>query len=498
MTWQWSPGGVLTLVAAVGFVLLAAVVWRRRADERFDSSAAWLMLVLLATGAWAAAYSLELASSASSDRQAWGDLKYVGICALPPAWVAFVATYTGRTWLRRRVLLLLAVEPLLVLLLLVNEGTHDLIRVYPSGSSRVAGTGVLFWPHSVYTYLVLWAATAMLVVRLGRMSPIYRRQSTVLVASLAVPFVCNLLFNAGVAPFDTVDLTPFAFLGSGVVLVWGVMRFRLVGARPVARSQAFTVTDDLVVTLDPEHRVIDLNPAAVASFGLPADRLVGLPVGTLLPHAEEAIGLVGTDQPVEERVAGRIYELHASPLIDRRSRRLGTLLSAHDVTGRKDVEQRLAHQALHDPLTGVANRTLYFDRLTHALDHASRTRLPVAVLFVDLDSFKKVNDELGHAAGNDVLVAVARRLRASVRKGDTIARMGGDEFAVLLEDVTDESHPAEVAEHIRRSLRRPVLTSGKRLTVTASVGVATGCDLAADEIVRLADEAMYAQKKQRS
>jgi diguanylate cyclase (GGDEF)-like protein/PAS domain S-box-containing protein len=497
MTWQWSPEGLLALSAAVGFLGLAGVVWGRRADERWNDGAAWLVLVMLANGAWAAAYTLEVASSSRSAFQAWGDLQYVGICMLPPTWVAFVAAYTGRDWLRRRVLLLLAVEPATVLLLLSNESTHDLIRTYPSGSSRVAGAGPLFWPHSVYTYLVLWAATAVLVTRLSRVSPIHRRRSTVLVASLAVPFLCNLLYNAGVPPFDSVDLTPFAFLGSGAVLVWGVTSFRFARARPVARSQVFTAIDDLVVTLDPEHRVIDLNPAAAAAFGLPAEDLIGQPVDALLPHAEQAIGEHEPDRPVEESIAGRVYELQASPLTDRRSRLLGSLLLGHDVTERKDVEQRLSHQALHDPLTGVANRTLYFDRLTHALDHAARTRRPVSVLFVDLDSFKQVNDELGHAAGNDVLVTVARRLRSSVRKGDTIARMGGDEFAVLLEDVDADSDPAQVAAHIRSSLARPMEVSGRQLTVTASVGVATGCDLQPDEIVRRADESMYDEKHRR-
>ncbi len=492
MSWQWSPGGPLMLASAAAVAVLVAIVWRRRFE---DNGAAWLMLVLLAAAAWGAAYGLELTTSASAART-WGNAKYVGICAMPVAWVAFVAAYTGRPRLRGAVMLLLAVEPTLVLVLLADTHTHDLIRVYPVGAaSRVAGAGVLFWPHTVYTYLLLWTATVVLGVRLWRLSPVYRRESTMLVVSLAVPFLCNVLFNTGVPPFGRIDLTPYAFLGLGVVLMWGVLRFRLVGLRPIARSHVFTATDDLVVTLDPLYRVVDVNPAGAAAFGLPATRLIGRHVDTLLPHARHRLETAEGGEPVEERIAGRVYDLHASTLTDRRSRPVGTLLMAHDITRRKDIEQRLTYQAFHDPLTAVANRTLYFDRLAHALDHASRTRHPVAVLFVDLDGFKKINDEFGHAVGDEVLVTVAHRLRLSVRKGDTVARMGGDEFAVLLEDVTDERDPARVVAHIRNALSAPVRVGALQLTVSASIGVASGLDLQPDELVRCADESMYAAKK---
>jgi diguanylate cyclase (GGDEF)-like protein len=272
-----------------------------------------------------------------------------------------------------------------------------------------------------------------------------------------------------------------------------------VGLRPIARSHVFATIDDLVLTLDPLRRVIDLNPSAAAALGQPAGVLIGREVEALLPHALQTIENPEADPPVEESIAGRVYELHASAMTDRRSRPLGTLLIAHDITDRKGVEQRLSHQALHDPLTGAANRTLYFDRLTHALDHASRTRRPVAVLFVDLDSFKEINDEYGHRAGDEVLVTVADRLRASVRKGDTVARVGGDEFALLLEDVADEPDPASAVDravaHVRRSLSAPMTVSGHRLTLSGSVGVATGLDLEPDELVRRADQSMYAAKR---
>ena len=494
MRWQLSPGGLVTVAAAAGMLLLAVAVWRRHRV----AEGAWLGLALSATALWAAAYSLELAATTSSTRQMWGDLKYVGICALPPAWVMFVSKYTGGgRWLSRRgVMLLLLVEPVLVLALLANNGTHHLIRYYPRGAD-VARTGALFWPHGVYTYALLWGATAVLIVRLSRLSPVYRWQSTVLLVSVLVPFICNVLYNTGVPPLDTLDLTPFAFLGTGVVLVWGVLRARLVGLRPLGRSQAFMRVSDPIVTVDPLARVLDINAAATAMLRKPSCDVIGRNIAALLPSAPRLLARPIGEHTVEEVIGDRVYELRASPVTDRRSRLLATLLLAHDITERKAAEQQLTHRALHDPLTGAANRTLFFERLNHALDHSTRTGQRVAVLYLDIDSFKMINDRLGHAIGDQVLLEVAHRLQTTLRKDDTVARMGGDEFAILLEEVSTDRDPEQVAAHINASLLAPMLVDEHPLTITASVGLATGANVAADELVRRADERMYGIKRER-
>jgi len=340
MNWQLSPGGLLSLLSGGLFAVLAAVVWRRRES----SALTWLALVLVSTAMWSFAYTLELVSPTASARHTWGDLKYVGICTLPAAWVAFVLVYTGSAaWLRRRTTLLLLVEPLLVLSLLGNASTHDLIRYYPGGpTSDVSAAGPLFWPHSIYTYALLWGATAVLVVRLTRLSPLYRRLSVALVLSFTLPFVLNVLFNLGIAPFNTVDLTPFAFLLSGLVLVWGVLRFRLVRLQPVGRSQAFMSFRDPVFTLDPLGRVIDANPAAAAAFGAPAEKLVGRELDTLLPRSGHLVGRGQDGTPIEETIAGRLYEIQPSPVSGRNGRSLGTLVMAHDVTEQRQAEKELA------------------------------------------------------------------------------------------------------------------------------------------------------------
>jgi diguanylate cyclase (GGDEF)-like protein len=155
-------------------------------------------------------------------------------------------------------------------------------------------------------------------------------------------------------------------------------------------------------------------------------------------------------------------------------------------------EEQTRHEALHDPLTGLANRTLLRDRLEQALARSTRERGATAVLFVDLDNFKQVNDAHGHAAGDAVLVEIAQRLRATVRPGDTIARQGGDEFVAVCEGVDEETAVA-VGERLREAIELPFTAAGAEHELSASVGIARG-DTDPDALLAQADMAAYRAK----
>jgi diguanylate cyclase (GGDEF)-like protein/PAS domain S-box-containing protein len=173
----------------------------------------------------------------------------------------------------------------------------------------------------------------------------------------------------------------------------------------------------------------------------------------------------------------------------------GIVLSMRDVTARKALEDELRHQAFHDSLTGLANRALFEDRLVHALARARRNHEPVAVLFLDLDDFKTINDSLGHEAGDELLRAVAIRIAGVVRVADTAARLGGDEFAVLAETLVDEDEARTVAARLLEAIALPFDVDGRELRVSASVGLAwSDGSLGVKELMRDADTAMYAAK----
>ena len=173
----------------------------------------------------------------------------------------------------------------------------------------------------------------------------------------------------------------------------------------------------------------------------------------------------------------------------------GFVVNAHDVTERTELEAQLRHQAFHDPLTGLANRALFGDRVEHSLARRRRNRAMPAVLFLDLDDFKTVNDTLGHGTGDRLLVEVSRRLSECIRPGDTACRLSGDEFAVLLEEVGDVDLVIEVADRIAARIAEP-MDIGRDLAITASIGIVMVDDDAhdADDVLARADVAMYAAK----
>jgi len=271
----------------------------------------------------------------------------------------------------------------------------------------------------------------------------------------------------------------------------------LVAASPIA-----------TFALDLAGNVQMCNPAAEHVFGWDEASVAGprAPVWaegdtalrlTSRVLAGEAVEGVETAWWTSEGVV-RDVSVSAAPVHDVSGQVEGLMVAAVDITERKQFEQQLQRQAFHDGLTELPNRALYLDRLQHALAVRSRNPHPIAVLFLDIDGFKVINDSLGHAAGDQLLMEVARRLRSLVRPEDTVARFGGDEFAILLENVRDAGDAGMVAERAMRSVRQPCLLDGQEVVVTVSVGIAfseeSECDREPGNLLRDADIALYRAK----
>ena len=326
------------LVAGAVLVTAAIIhVWRPRSTTTITG----LLAVLAGAVVWSVCSALELSAGDLTGREFWGDLKYVGVCLLPPAFFAFVLQCGGRTRWPRWLGPVLALEPVAILLLLASDATHDLVRYYPAGATAraVAEAGPVFWPHLIYNNALIWTGTVLLVVALSRMSGLQRSQSSLLVAAILLPIILNLLFNLRVEPFRQVDLTPFAFVLSTAVLVWGVYQFSLLDLRPVARSQIFRTISDPVLVLGPDGRVLDANPSAGRLAGRPLAELVGRPAADLLPTWSEGR---------EVTHDGRIYDLAISALPERQRQPGGHLVVARDVTERRQVEERLCAALNHE------------------------------------------------------------------------------------------------------------------------------------------------------
>ena len=199
----------------------------------------------------------------------------------------------------------------------------------------------------------------------------------------------------------------------------------------------------------------------------------------------------------------RLFELDASPYWESNGRLTGIIETSKDITERlnterqlRDNEARLRHQAHHDALTGLPNRVLFHDRLDHAMRKAHRTNTKVAVLFLDLDRFKNINDGLGHDVGDGMLKEVANRLQKAIRGDDTVARLGGDEFVIILEELSDPSSIASVATKCLNTLSKKMVIKGIELFPTVSIGISLFPDdeLSVDGLMKCADAAMYRAK----
>jgi diguanylate cyclase (GGDEF)-like protein/PAS domain S-box-containing protein len=298
----------------------------------------------------------------------------------------------------------------------------------------------------------------------------------------------------------------------GEPLYWQGVMFDITGRKEAEEqlrlSEAelralFEAMDDVVFEIDVRGRYVKVAPTNPSLLYQPREELVGKTLYEILPakKAEELHSNIR--RSLESRKTEKVeyslsiegrevwFEGTVTPLSQE-----SVVFVGRDITGRKALEEQLAYQASHDPLTELPNRVLFTDRLRHALSRAKRRQQAVAIMFMDLDNFKVVNDSLGHQTGDRLLRLVSKRIKKFLRPEDTVARLGGDEFVFLLEDV-DADGASRIAERILRELRAPFTLGRRQFFVTASVGITVGGgnEKHAAELLRDADLAMYRAKR---
>lgn len=443
---------------------------------------------------------------------------------LPLAYpVGDILTLLGLAWilLHRRVDPERRVLDYLALGILANLGGNLLYAIDATAfDHRTGGPVDALWLVS-YLMTIAAAERGALLPRLEEVRFVDRHASSIsLVPYVAIGLGYSLVILVAFRGEDESmrGLTLGAFLLTMIVVARQVVvvrdNLRLQGTRASQTSEArfrslVQNSSDVIMIVDREGAIWYASPSSLRVCGYPPEELLGRRITEFLapddvPRAAAFLArsaLLPKGSTVD--MAWRFHRadgvwIHAENLATNLLEEPGVhglVLNTRDVSERRALEGQLYHQAFHDSLTGLPNRTLFSDRVNHALARGERGKAPVAVLFIDLDNFKEVNDSLGHARGDGLLREAAQRLRDCLRTADTAARLGGDEFGVLMEDLAEISGVVNVADRIIEAFRAPFVLDDRELLVTVSVGIAReSAGDSAEVLLRNADVAMYFAK----
>ncbi len=485
---------LMPVAAALATASVAIFAWQRReipGARTFGFFSSSLFI-------WCFFSVFEYLSQDEFGRILFGKLQYFGITTFAVFWLAFTLQYTHHDgWLTRRNWFLSLILPGLSLLfgllaprLALIWRSVELVHT-PFPTLSIEHGWWFHWVMVPYNYLLFALGIGLLLQALFVNSRLYRQQTLFLLIAGLFPFLFNAVYVVADVTVYGLDLTPISMALSNVMVVFGLFRVRLFELSPIPYRTVFLSIAEAVIVLDRQHRVVDLNPSAQRLCTHPNP--LGQPLQWVFPQYTEAVQMT-SPQIVEQGAA--YHEVKVTPLKSPGGQTVGKILIVGDVTLEQQQWRQLEQDAYLDSLTGIFNRRQFQQRAEQSLSWCAEHGLPAALLYIDLDHFKHINDTQGHAVGDRVLKHVANSLRRSVRKGDLVARIGGDEFVALLPQ-TQLTEAQKTRDRIAAQLRQPIRAAQPPFQVAASIGIARypedGTSLAV--LLETADSAMYQQKR---
>jgi len=406
MSFEYTPLLIPLVVAtAVSIILIIYALPRRKA-----AGAKSFLLLMSGVAVWLIGYAFEISGLDISTSIFWANISYFGIASLPVAWLLFSLEYTGRSHLlTTRNIGLLFFEPAIIMLLIWTDEFHHLFR--QSVTMTVTNLmpllenvrGPSFWVHTAYSYLLLVLGTVILGIGFFRSSRIYRRQMGIVFVGALMPWVANIFFVFIVDAGPTLDPTPFAFLGTGIMMSWAIFGYSFINIAPIARNNVVENLNDAMFVLDNKNHVVDINPAARRLLGDVDGWIVGRPAAELFkawPHLMEKFRdelQVHKEVMFHDGEQERFYDLRISPLTNKRGSVNGRLVMLHDTTEHKQAadELRLAKDAAE---TANRAKSTFLANMSHEL----RTPLTVIIGYAELlqeltndHQYEQLPDRLG-------------------------------------------------------------------------------------------------------
>jgi diguanylate cyclase (GGDEF)-like protein/PAS domain S-box-containing protein len=514
-----SSQSISWLLLIPGLVGTCASLWMAIITARKKPGVGWQYLVCggLAVAAWCAGQVMWVLISSEQAALRITQLQYCAITLASLLWLLHALAQTGRRrWLRPHWIALMSVMPAITIVIALSyePGYKNLLlrgfRLPPETVVPEAMHGPWFWLFMTHTHLPFLAGCVLLLFHYAQ-SMQYRDELLIMAAFPLLLLGMNLLFISGHWPMP-LDPSPLGFALGFSMFGWAMQRRGMFELRPVGWRMAIESLEEGIVIVDATGRIIDSNPAALRLLRNDSEDVWSQAMQELLADSNWTGGAtpMELDFPMRDGRTRRM-QIGVVALRDSNEAFCGSVISLRDVTRERTAQQQLlgAHGHLRklyaelerisqiDPLTGLANRRVLFDRLDEEFARARRYGKPLALLLIDLDLFKHVNDTHGHLTGDAVLGATGKALIALKRPADLIARYGGEELVMLLPE-TDPDGARSVAARAWQSLREIAHQSGNgsRFQVTASIGVASAGDAhgGARELLAQADAALYAAK----
>lgn len=462
-----------------------------------------------AMATWTLCYALELSNTTLEGKVFWAKMKYLGATTGPVLWLVFSLYYTNhRRWLTIPLKIFLGMFILLTLgVVFTNELHHwywTNIYLLPGFPETQSEHGFYFWVYAAGAYALILASVVIYAFYLPTVPVYFRIQAFLLVLGTFLPLGIRILEDfVGWDPFPKVDnIILFLFL-SAVLYALALFRFGALEIVPIAHNLVVHNINSGILVLDVAGCVVEINPFAQRWIGANSEHSIGKPVEEAIRNWPLIDDFSNINEQYEQEISltegNRTFYflVQISPIHNERNKPLGQVLVFVDITDRKEAEMELARMARTDVLTGVINRRHFFELAEPHFDRAQRYKQSLAILLLDLDDFKQVNDRYGHLAGDLILQMVARECQQNLRSSDIFARYGGEEFICLLPEQARKG-ALNTAERICKTLAQSsVMYERQPIYTTASIGVAVideESDATLEELINRADQAMYEAK----